>query len=66
VRDWAAIPVFTTRRFFHTGIMVQEGAGIGSAAELAGKRVGVPEYQQAAAVWTRGALQHEFGVAPPT
>src|SRR5205085_11134790 len=27
-----------------------------------GKRVGVPEYQQTAAIWTRGVLQHEFGV----
>jgi 4,5-dihydroxyphthalate decarboxylase len=24
----------------------------------------VPEYQQTAALWARGALQHEFGVAP--
>ena len=29
---------------------------------LKGKRVGVPEYQQTAAIWTRGVLQHEFGV----
>jgi len=64
VRDWVAIPVFTTRRFFHTAIMVRDGAGIESPADLAGKRVGVPEYQQTAAVWTRGALLHEFGVAP--
>lgn len=64
VRDWIAIPVFTTRRFFHTGIVVRAAAGIESPADLVGKRVGVPEYQQTAAVWTRGALQHEFGVAP--
>jgi 4,5-dihydroxyphthalate decarboxylase len=63
-RDWVAIPVFTTRRFFHTGIMVREDAGIERPADLIGKRVGVPEYQQTAALWTRGALQHEFGVAP--
>jgi 4,5-dihydroxyphthalate decarboxylase len=24
----------------------------------------VPEYQQTAALWTRGALEHEFGVSP--
>jgi 4,5-dihydroxyphthalate decarboxylase len=29
---------------------------------LKGRRVGVPEYQQTAALWTRGVLQHEFGV----
>ncbi|GAA5199963.1 ABC transporter substrate-binding protein [Rugosimonospora acidiphila] len=64
VRDWVAIPVFTTRRFFHTAVVVRTAAGIESPADLVGKRVGVPEYQQTAAVWTRGALLHEFGVAP--
>jgi 4,5-dihydroxyphthalate decarboxylase len=58
------IPVFTTRRFFHTGILVRRGAKIDAPADLKGKRVGVPEYQQTAALWARGVLQHEFGVAP--
>lgn len=62
IRDWTAIPVFTTRRFFHVGIQVRRDSGILSPADLAGRRVGVPEYQQTAAVWARGALQHEFGV----
>ena len=61
---FVGIPVFTTRRFFHTGILVRRAAGIESAGDLAGKRVGVPEYQQTAALWARGVLQHEFGVAP--
>ena len=39
-------------------------AGIETPADLKGKRVGVPEYQQTAALWTRGVLQHEFGVEP--
>jgi 4,5-dihydroxyphthalate decarboxylase len=64
IRDWVAIPVFTTRRFFHTAVVVRAAAGIEGPADLVGKRVGVPEYQQTAAVWTRGALLHEFGVAP--
>lgn len=64
VRDWVAIPVFTTRRFFHTGIVVRSDSEIHAPAELVGKRVGVPEYQQTAAVWARGALTHEFGVSP--
>ena len=37
-------------------------AGIKPPADLKGKRVGVPEYQQTAAIWGRGVLQHEFGV----
>lgn len=62
-RSWVAVPVFTTRRFFHTGIIVREDAGIHQPSDLVGKQVGVPEYQQTAAVWTRGALEHEFGVS---
>src|SRR5438874_942467 len=61
-RRWVGIPVFTTRKLFHTEILVRRAAKIDSPAELKGKRVGVPEYQQTAALWTRGALEHEFGV----
>jgi 4,5-dihydroxyphthalate decarboxylase len=61
---WVGLPVFTTRRFFHTGILVRKDSGIESPGDLKGKRVGVPEYQQTAALWTRGILQHEFGVEP--
>src|SRR5712692_2703838 len=59
---WIALPVFTTREFFHTRILVRADAGIAAPADLRGKRVGVPEYQQTAAIWGRGVLQHEFGV----
>jgi 4,5-dihydroxyphthalate decarboxylase len=63
-RDWVAIPIFSTRDFFHTHLLVRDDAGINEPADLVGKRVGVPEYQQTAAVWSRGALQHEYGVTP--
>jgi 4,5-dihydroxyphthalate decarboxylase len=62
--SWAAIPVFTMRKFFHTSIIVRNDSGIASPADLRGKRIGVPEYQQTWAVWSRGVLQHEFGVHP--
>ena len=58
------IPVFTTRRFYHTMMFVRKDAGIGAPADLKGKRVGVPEYVQTAALWTRGVLENEFGIAP--
>ena len=60
---WLGLPVFTTRKFFHTEILVRRAAKIETPADLKGRRVGVPEYQQTAALWTRGVLQHEFGVA---
>ncbi len=61
---WTGLPVFTTRKFYHAAILVRRGAGIERPADLKGKRVGVPEYQQTAALWARGVLQHEFGVEP--
>ena len=59
---WVAIPVFTMRKFFHTSIIVRTESGIATPADLRGKRIGVPEYQQTWAIWARGILQHEFGV----
>jgi 4,5-dihydroxyphthalate decarboxylase len=43
---------------------VNRKAGIARPADLAGRRVGVPEYGMTAAVWARGMLQHEHGVMP--
>lgn len=59
---WVGLPVFTSRRFFHTGILARTDAGIEKPEDLKGKRIGVPEYQQTAALWTRAALQHVYGV----
>jgi len=61
---WVGLPVFTTRKFFHAEILVRRDSGIDKPGDLKGRRVGVPEYQQTAALWTRGVLEHEFGVAP--
>ncbi len=62
---FVGLPIFTMRKFFHTGILVRTDSGIELPEDLKGKRVGVPEYQQTAMLWIRGILQHEFGVAPP-
>lgn len=61
-RTWAALPIFTTRAFYHTEIIVREDSPISSPAELHGGRVGVLEYQQTSVVWIRGILESEFGV----
>ena len=52
------------RRVVKIDMMVRRDSGIEKPADLRGRRVGVPEYQQTAALWTRGILQHEFGVKP--
>src|ERR1043166_9931259 len=51
---WVAIPVFTMRKFFHTRLIVRTDSGIAAPADLRGKRIGVPEYQQTWAIWSRG------------
>jgi 4,5-dihydroxyphthalate decarboxylase len=61
---WVAMPIFTTRRMFQVGVLVRKDRGIDKPADLKGKKMGVPEYQQTAALWTRGYLQHEYDVHP--
>jgi 4,5-dihydroxyphthalate decarboxylase len=60
--DMVAIPVFPSRRFMHMELWVHVDSGIETPADLRGKRVGVPEYQQTASLWLRGTLAHDFGV----
>jgi 4,5-dihydroxyphthalate decarboxylase len=69
---FAAIPVFPSRMFRHSGVYVntarvpQAIAGApaaGAAAALAGKTVGLAEWQLTANVWIRGILADHYGVA---
>jgi len=57
-----AIPVFPSRFFRHSCIYVNADAGINSAKDLIGKRIGTPEYQMTAPVWIRGILAEHYGV----
>jgi 4,5-dihydroxyphthalate decarboxylase len=61
--DMIAIPVFPSRRFMHMGLSYHVDSGINRAEDVRGKRIGVEEYQMTAAVWTRGILEHDFGVS---
>jgi 4,5-dihydroxyphthalate decarboxylase len=62
-RRFVGIPVFPSRRFRHEHVWINTRAGIRSPADLKGKRVGVQEFVQTAALWIRGFLQHDFGVS---
>jgi 4,5-dihydroxyphthalate decarboxylase len=57
-----AIPAFPSRYFRHSCIFVSARSGLSRPADLAGRRVGVPEYQMTAAVWIRGLLADEYQV----
>lgn len=59
-----AIPVFPSRVFRHGYIFVNPDKGIRKPEDLKGRRTGVPEYTQTAAVYARGFLKHEHGVEP--
>ena len=59
----SAIPVFPSRLFRHSSIYVRREGLVRVPADLRGRKVGLPEWAQTAAVWSRGALIHQYGVA---
>jgi 4,5-dihydroxyphthalate decarboxylase len=59
-----AIPVFPSRVFRQNALYVEKDSSIREPRDLKDKRIGVGDYQMTAAVWTRGFLQHEYGVKP--
>jgi 4,5-dihydroxyphthalate decarboxylase len=61
---YVGAPVFLSRAFRHTSIVVRTDRGIEKPADLKGRRLGTPEYQLTACVWARALLDEEFGVKP--
>ena len=61
---YVGVPAFVSRLFRHSGIYIRTDRSIGSPADLAGKTVGLPEYQITANVWIRGILHDEYGLDP--
>jgi 4,5-dihydroxyphthalate decarboxylase len=61
--DMIALPVFPSRRLFQTELSVHVDSGIAKPEDVRDKRLGVAEYQQTAALWIRGILEHDFGVS---
>jgi 4,5-dihydroxyphthalate decarboxylase len=57
-----AIPVFPSRIFRHASLYVRRDGPVHAPADLAGRRVGLPEWAQTAAVYSRGFLMHQFGI----
>ncbi|MEI9915939.1 MAG: hypothetical protein WDN29_09090 [Methylovirgula sp.] len=61
---YVAIPAFVSRHFRHSSIFIRTDRGIRGPADLKGKLVGLPEYQQTANVWMRGIFKEEYSVDP--
>jgi len=61
---YVGVPAFVSRLFRHSGIYIRTDRGIRTAADLAGKTVGLPEYQITANVWIRGMLEDDYGLDP--
>jgi 4,5-dihydroxyphthalate decarboxylase len=60
--DIIGLPVFPSRQFRFSSFYINTRKGIRSPADLRGKRVGLPEWAQSAAVYTRGYLMHDIGI----
>lgn len=57
-----AIPVFPSRVPRHSSIYVRRDGPVKAPADLMGRKVGIPEWAQTAAIYSRGMLAHQYGV----
>jgi 4,5-dihydroxyphthalate decarboxylase len=59
---FVGIPVMLSKMFRHSCIYVRTDAGIRTAADLKGKRVGITQFSSTGIVFMKGMLQHDHGV----
>jgi 4,5-dihydroxyphthalate decarboxylase len=59
---FVGLPIFVTRRFHHSGLLVRPDAGIKVPKDLEGRKVGVRAYSVTTGVWTRAILIDEYGL----
>jgi 4,5-dihydroxyphthalate decarboxylase len=57
-----AIPVFPLRMARHSSIYIRRDGPVQKPTDLAGARVGIPEWAQTASVYSRGMLVHQYGL----
>jgi 4,5-dihydroxyphthalate decarboxylase len=56
------LPVFLSRAFRHSGIFIRSDGPVDKPSELAGSRIGIPEWTVTATIYQRALLQYEFDV----
>jgi 4,5-dihydroxyphthalate decarboxylase len=59
---YSAVPSFPLRTFRHRDIWTSAAAGVSQPSDLNGKRIGVQNWDNSAAIWQRGALAEDFGL----
>lgn len=60
--DFFALPIFPSRVFRHSSLYVRTDGPIKKITDLKGRKVGIPEWAQTAAVYSRGFLQDQYGI----
>jgi 4,5-dihydroxyphthalate decarboxylase len=58
--DWAAIPIFFSKAFMTLDAQANVSSGVESAADIKGRRMGVPDYSMTAALWFRAMLRELY------
>ena len=56
------IPVFPSRVFRQSSIYIREDSPLKRPQDLAGKKIGIPEWAQTASIYTRGWLVDQIGI----
>lgn len=59
---YVLVPAFVSRAFRHGSIFVRADGSVTSPADLAGKAIGLQEYDMTAAVVVRGLLRDDYGI----
>lgn len=60
--SFVALPIFPSRVFRHGSLYVRTDGPVREISDLAGRKVGLPEWAQTAAVYSRGFLASQFGI----
>ena len=59
---YVGLPIFPSRVFRQSSVYVRPDGKITRPEDLAGKKIGLPEWGQSAAVYSRGWLHHDVGI----
>jgi 4,5-dihydroxyphthalate decarboxylase len=59
---FVGLPIFPSRVFRQSSLYIRPDGAVKTAEDMAGKTIGIPEWGQSAAVYTRGWIQHQVGI----